>query len=444
MASLIASALCLGFVAYLFWSDPEESQATTPALWLPLLWMFFAGSRYLSAWLGLGSSASFSYDEGSPMDRAVFMTLIVAGIVVLSKRNMDWGLFFSNNKVLLVYFGYCLISATWSDDPYISFKRWFKDLGNPIMVLIVLTEPAPLQALAKLMRRLSYLLIPLSVLFVRYFPELGRAHTVDGMPMYTGVGHQKNALGQMCLVIGIYFAWQILQDRERYLRWTRSQRLGFLSLVVMLAWLLYMSNSQTLLACLLVAIGVLLCARLPFIRQSPSRLTDLSLFVALMYLTLETTFDIKNSIIALLGRDPSLTSRTDLWALLLSFSRDPMLGAGFMSFWSGERMEGIWAQLGTEVLQAHSGYIEQYLNLGYVGLTLTILILAQTFFKLRGQLSQEPSFSMLRLCFLYAAVLSNYTEASFYGISNMWIVLLLAVTERPALRARDQPLEATA
>ena len=163
-----------------------------------------------------------------------------------------------------------------------------------------------------------------------------------------------------------------------------------------------------------------------------------------MYLTLETTFDIKNSIIALLGRDPSLTSRTDLWALLLSFSRDPMLGAGFMSFWSGERMEGIWAQLGTEVLQAHSGYIEQYLNLGYVGLTLTILILAQTFFKLRGQLSQEPSFSMLRLCFLYAAVLSNYTEASFYGISNMWIVLLLAVTERPALRARDQPLEATA
>lgn len=436
MSSLVPAALCLGFIAFLFWTGPDKDASTTSALWIPLVWMFFAGSRYLSSWLNFDASESFSYDEGSPIDRAVFLTLIAAGLAVLARRRIDWGQLLWSNKLLVVYFVFCLLSAGWSNDPLISLKRWFKDLGNPIMVLVVLTEPSPLWALAAVMRRLSYLLIPLSVLFVRYYPELGRVYTVDGTPMYTGVGHQKNALGQICLVIGIYFAWQITQDRQRYLQWARHQRLGLLSLALMLGWLLYMSNSQTSLACLLVAIAVLLCAQLPYVRRLPTRLTDLSLVAGVLFVLLEAAFGITDLIIALLGRNPSLTNRTDLWALLFTFSRDPFLGAGFMSFWTGERLEGIWAELGAGVLQAHSGYIEQFLNLGYVGLALTILLLANAFFRLRRRLSEDPSIATLLLCFLYATALSNYTEASFYGVSNMWIILLFALIEPPKQQTR--------
>ncbi len=53
------------------------------------------------------------------------------------------------------------------------------------------------------------------MLFVRYFPELGRTYHADGSPMFTGVGHQKNDLGLMCLVTGIYFAWKVFQPRDR-------------------------------------------------------------------------------------------------------------------------------------------------------------------------------------------------------------------------------------
>ena len=56
-------------------------------------------------------------------------------------------------------------------------KRWIKDLGNPIMALVILTERRPYEALGITLRRLSFLLLPLSVVFVRYFPELGRAIT---------------------------------------------------------------------------------------------------------------------------------------------------------------------------------------------------------------------------------------------------------------------------
>ncbi len=436
MPPQIAAVLCLGFIAILFWTEPKEDLTTTHALWIPFAWMFFAGSRYLSSWLNFSALESFSYDEGSPIDSALFGVLIAAGLAVLVTRRIDWVPFLWSNKLLVLYFAFCLLSAGWSDAPLISLKRWVKDLGNPIMVLVILTEPAPLLALAAVMRRLSYLLIPLSVLFVRYYPELGRVYLTDGTPMYVGVTQQKNALGQICMIVGIYFMWQIIQDRDRYLQWARLQRLCLIALAVMSAWLLYVSDSQTSLVCLFTAFAVLLCARLPFVRQRPTRLTDLTLLAGLTFVTLEFTFDVKDLIFDLLGRDPSLTNRTDIWALLFTFSRDPVLGAGFMSFWTGERMQDIWVVLGAQLLQAHNGYLEQFLNLGYVGLTLTIMLLVNAFFRLRGQLSDDPWAATLRLAFLYATALSNYTEASFYGVSNMWIILLFALIEPPKRQTR--------
>ena len=436
MVPLIAAVLCLAFVAYLFRTDPRQEGSSTSALWIPFLWMFFAGSRYLSSWLSFSSAESFSYDEGSPLDRMLFLALIAAGVVVLVRRNVPWGRFMAGNKLLLLYFAYCLLSVLWADEPDISFKRWIKDLGNPVMVLVILTEPAPLPALATLLRRLTYLLIPLSVLFVRWFPELGRVYGADGTPMYTGVGQQKNALGQMCLWIGIYLAWQILLDRDRFAAWTRAQRANMLVLAVLMAYLLYVSNSQTSLACLLLAVAVILVARLGFVRRRPRALNDIVLVSALLVLALESTIGLREHVLDLLGRDPSLTNRADLWALLLEFSTSPVLGAGFMSFWTGERMEAIWERLGAGVLQAHSGYIEQYLNLGYVGLGITMLLLIATFFRLRGEMRRDRPFATLRLCFLCAAALYNYTEAAFFGITNMWIVLLLALIPAHTLARR--------
>jgi exopolysaccharide production protein ExoQ len=429
MISLLATVLCLGFVVYLYRMDPRSDDSTTSALWIPFTWMFFAASRYPTSWIGFSMSEASSYDEGSPLDRAFFMALIAAGLIVLMRRRVSWGAVAGSNVMLLLYLGYCLVSVLWSDEPGIAARRWFKDLGNPVMVLVVLTEPRPLAALATLWRRLAYVLIPMSVLFVRYYPELGRVYAVDGTPTYTGVGQQKNALGQMCLVIGIYLAWQWLYDRDTWRTWPRGLRACILALIAMLVWLLWMSNSQTSLACLLVAVAVLALAKL--VRRRPARLSGLLVLAVLTAWALEETVGIREPILDLLGRDPSLTNRADLWELISQYSPSPLIGAGFMSFWTGERMAAIWSELGTPVLQAHSGYIEQYLNLGYIGVALTVLMMFAAYWRLRRDLRTDAPFSVLRLCFLAAAALYNYTEASFYGFSNVWILLLFVLIEVP-------------
>jgi exopolysaccharide production protein ExoQ len=428
---MIAAVVCVFAVGYFFWRDVKENPQASVALWIPLLWMFLAGSRYVSSWLNLGSGGGASdYDDGSPLDAAVFAMLIVAALVVLARRGEQWSQIVWRNKLIFCYLLYCLISTVWSEQPAIGVRRWVKDMGNPIMALVILSERRPLQSLGIVLRRLAYLVLPLSVLFVRYYPELGRVYHF-GVPTFTGVGHQKNALGQMCLVTGLYVAWQVFADRATFKSWPVARRLRLWLLVGMVAYLLELSDSKTSIVGMLLAVAVLWCARLGFIRRQPKRLLGLIVVLAGVGFALETGFDLRDTLLAALGRDPSLTNRTELWALLMPFSNSPMLGTGFMSFWAGERMEQIWALLGGGVIQAHSGYLEQYLNLGYVGVAFTGLMLIKGMLDAHAQAMSEPEFSALRMAIIVAAVAYNYTEAAFYGVNNMWLVLLFSLLHVP-------------
>jgi O-antigen ligase len=320
----------------------------------------------------------------------------------------------------------------WADEPFLLLKRWIKDLGNPIMALVILTERRPYEAVATVLRRLAFLLLPLSVLFIRYYPELGRTYDFGGSPMYTGVGHQKNDLGLMCLVTGIYFSWEfLLASRKHHAPFVRENRAIAVVMTTMLAWLLYMSNSQTSLVCLAVAILLMLCGRTAFIMRRPTRILGVTAAAALAIGLLNEVPHAKELALGLLGRDPTLTNRTDLWEALQEFRVNPIVGVGFMSFWSGTRLEEAWRLIGARVNQAHNGYLEQILNLGYIGLAFIVVIIFSGLLKVRRHLRVRPDAAMLRLSFIVTAVLYNYTEASFYGMNNMWILLLLGCLEVP-------------
>lgn len=433
----LATALCILFIAYLFWTDLRRPDRPSAALWVPLAWMFLAGSRYVSSWLGLTPTFAGADDfaEGSPLDRAVFFALIVAGILILARRKIDWQRLLLNNTWIILYFLYCLASMAWSDEPTVLMKRWVKDLGNPIMALVILTERRPYEAVGAVLRRLAFLLLPLSILFIKYYPELGRDYHADGTPMYTGVGHQKNDLGLMCLLAGIYLFWELLQRRETTdPAFTRQHKIVAVGLTGMLAWLLHMSDSQTSFVCLVTAVLLLLLGRTPIMARRPGRLFGALICAVLAMWLLDEVLHVTELALSLLGRNPTLTNRTDIWRIVNGFEVNPIVGAGFMSFWTGARLDEVWRLLGTPINQAHNGYLEQYLNLGYIGVAFIAVIVLSGLLRVRRHLSVEPAAGMLRICFIVSAVLYNYTEASFYGLNNMWMLLLLGCLEVPRQR----------
>src|SRR5208283_1428500 len=89
-------------------------------------------------------------------------------------------------------------------------KRWFCYFGTYLVILVVLTDRSPLEAIRTVLRRLAYILVPLSIVLDKYFIQLSRQYNVwTGAFTYVGATTSKNMLGLLCLVSGLYFLWDI-------------------------------------------------------------------------------------------------------------------------------------------------------------------------------------------------------------------------------------------
>jgi O-antigen ligase len=429
MPRQIALLVCIILILYLFWMDRNKNESVSNAIWIPFIWMFLAGSRFVSQWLNLGTP-NFSTDvyiEGNPVDRAVFILLIIAGVVILRQRRINWNLLFTENAWIWLYFVFGAISFLYCDYPFVAFKRWVKALGNVIMVLVILTENRPYAAMGVILRRLAFLLLPLSLLFIKYYPELGRAYHM-GRPMYTGVGFQKNQLGQLCLLSAIYFSWDLLLSRREVK--APEQRVHYsiyLIILPMIAWLLYKANSATSLACTISVIGIFGFGRLPAIRNNPGRVLPIGIACLTLFGILELAFDVKDTLIYMLGRRPDLTDRVPMWENLLTMAGNPIFGYGYESFWLSASLRNLADYTGS----THNGYLDMYLNLGLVGLSFVLAWIVSGLKKVHRYLEIDYSAAMLRLAFIVVVFLYNLAEAAFAGVNNIWILLLFAIMSRP-------------
>ena len=439
---IVALWLTFAFIFYLFRREGRNKTNVSRALWIPLIWLLITGSRPVSQWVSFGAQ---SPEDGSPLDAVVFFALIVAGYNVLRHRGVNLSTFARNNRWLMAFFIYTLISIVWSDFPLVASKRWIKILGHPIMVLIVLTDPNPVESVKWLLKRIGFVLIPMSICLIKYFPELGRGFDLwTGEGYNSGVSTSKNQLGCLCLILGMFFFWNALQALR--IKNTKAKRSELILNVVLFAlncWLLSEASSATSLTTMLLGIAVMCLVGMPFVDR---RYVGLYLIGAVVvFAALEPIFGIYANVVHGLGRNLTLTDRTDVWRAVLSLQDNPIFGMGFESFWLGKRLEMLWARLPFHPIQAHNGYIEIYLNLGCIGIVLLIGQFVGTFQKIQRDLVERFEFGRLELAFLLAIILYNYTEAAFVTVSFVWTMFFLIAVDYPSVRlprrdaTREQP-----
>src|SRR5882724_10394685 len=281
MSPQIAAIVFVIGILGLFALDRDRKARTSKALWIPVAWLSIVGSRAISNWLQIGPAVESpdQYLDGSPIDRLVFTGLLAVALIVLVARERRVLAILRANGPLLVYFFYCALSVLWSDFPGVAFKRWIKALGDLVMVLVVLTDPDRSAAARRLVARVGFLLMPLSILLIRYYGDLGRAYDKsDGSVQYTGVTTGKNLLGSICLIWGVGAVWRFVQAfRSR----ERSGRAGPLvaygALLAMVLWLFWIANAMTSLSCFLMASVLLLTTSF---RAPSRRLSVVHLLVA--------------------------------------------------------------------------------------------------------------------------------------------------------------------
>ena len=122
----------------------------------------------------------------------------------------------------------------------------------------------------------------------------------------------------------------------------------------------------------------------------------------------------------------TLTDRTDIWGLVLSMAGNPFFGAGFESFWLGDRLRKVW-NTAYGINQAHNGYLEVYLNLGWMGLLLLGVLLVRGYRNLVNVVCRNQDFGSLWIAYFTVAIVYNFTEAGFKMMFPVWIFLLLAI-----------------
>ena len=431
MPPTVALLLWLVLLLALLRFDPAKEPGTSWALWLPAIWIFFVATRLPSQWLGGQGSvvAAQALEEGNPLDRTIFSLLILLGTVILVTRSFNWGGFFTRNLFLMAFLSFALVSVCWSDFPFVALKRWFRDLGNYLMILVALSDPQPLEAIRTLLRRLGYLLIPLSVLLIKYFPELGRHYdSWTGIASVDGATTSKNMLGVVCLICGLFFVWDTVtrwSDRKE-LRTKRIILVNFVFLAMTL-WTLNLADSATSRVCLALGCLVIWAARSRWGRRRDSLMKVFLPACFCLYLLLAFGFDFNGEIASHLGRNPTLTDRTIIWKSVLSVNTNPLVGTGYESFWLGSRLEMVWQAAG-HVNEAHNGYLEVYLNLGLIGLALLIAFVITSYRHICQMLTGGSILASFSLALWTILLFYNMTEAAFKS-QLMWLVfLLIAIT----------------
>lgn len=433
----VAALVCALGILGLFALDQDRTR-TSKALWIPVVWLSIVGSREVSQWLaafGVGHAAFSSQDaflEGSPVDRLIYTGLLILGIAVLIGRKSEAGRLLRSNGPILLFFFYCAVSISWSDYPGVAFKRWIKALGDVVIIMIVLTDRHPSLAVKRLLARTGFLLIPLSVLLIKYYPDLGKSFKHYGTSIYFGVTTNKNLLGLICLVFGLGAFWRFLSAYRDRGGMHRTRRLvvhgAFLAMVL---WLLSAAHSMTGLACFVLGSFLIAATSFRAVVRSPWAVRLLiALLVCVSFSTL--FLGMGGDALETMGKDATLTGRTDIWNLVLSLQPNSLVGAGFESFWlPGPRLDKIWHAYWWHPNEAHNGYIEVYLNLGWIGVFLLAVLIVTGYRNVALALRCDPDAGRLRLAYFVVGLVYNFTEAGFRMLDPVWITFLLAIIAVP-------------
>jgi exopolysaccharide production protein ExoQ len=442
----VALAACLVFLVAALILHHRCTKHVSGAVWISAIWMAIIGSRPVTFWFGGFSTRAEASLEGSSVDMLIYSALIGAGVVVLVNRSRRFENWFAYNKAITILLVYIGLSVLWSDIPLAAFKRYIKLIGMFVMVLILSTDDNPVEAIKAAIKRCAYLLIPTSMLLIKYYPQFGLAFDYwTGERMMNGVTIHKNLLGQLSLIVGLAFIW-IYHSRltEGFATGPEGKRQKWefaLDLLVGATAIrtLILCDSKTSLVAFILGALLYFFQGLKFVRGRTGIYISV---IAIVVGALELTVGLYAPVLEALGRDPTLTNRTLIWATLLPLQPNILFGAGHESFWTAAVQRALGAaNISEYVNESHNGFLEIYLGYGLVGLSLYLVVIVSTYRNVQFLVRTYFGYGRFAYAFLMVVLAYNMTESAFRGLALIPLVFYLLsidlrqhAVEQPAMK----------
>lgn len=375
---------------------------------------------------------------GNFADQLSITFLTISCIVILNRRRFPWGAFFTSNLSIWAMYGFLILSAVWADEPFLVVKRAVKDLFLVCLVLVIATEPNWNYALRKLFLRLGFIIFPLSVVLIKWFPTIGRVTSSGGESMYGGVAVHKNSLGEQLIVYGFILIWDLVVHlREQKLPIGDSRILRRMLLLGFCGYLLCTIGCSTAIVCLAIGVFIYWLTGRLLRTKTPKTALTICLLAAAIFYAGDATFHIRETIVESVGRNTTLTGRTTIWKVVKSEPIDILLGNGYYMFWDTQLGAAARSELGMIINTAHNGYLEIYLDGGLIGLCLLLVMLAVRGFVIFRQFGDDRFFGRMALIYFSINLIYNWSESSFFRNGSLWLMLLMAMLSIPVWNGLD-------
>lgn len=320
-------------------------------------------------------SASLQFRE----DQSVLNTIAVGASLV----SMLWLCFrqrtalrelATRNVLSLLFLVLVFLSSAWSIHPDLSLRRGVGYLLT-LMIAAYLTVRLDINDRLKALSYSFGISAIGSLLFIGLFPSDGIMHFAELSGNWRGVFPHKNVLGPV-MAVAIFIELFILSTAQRS-KWHYA-------LLAMFVFLVLMSHSAT--AFLLTAFYFTCAFAIALTRRSAlvGILAWLTLITFAVMLLIMLSFD-PQLLLALLGKDSTLTGRTTLWNVVVKLIMErPALGYGYRAMWAVDdpitiyvnRLVGGWG-----VGNSHNSFLELALQLGVLGLMLILSIIVSAFIR---------------------------------------------------------------
>lgn len=351
--------------------------------------------------------------------------------------SITWSII-KRSKLVWIIFGLSMISFTWSHDPGSTIESIRELLQMTSFGLYFASRFKLRDQLCLIAFTLGFMGL-VSALLAVGMPSLGTDQE-KFIGAWTGVYNGKNDLGKRASLSILLFSLLITDKQLNAKPVLYLLTWGGLCLASTLA---IFSTSQSSLSVSIISILFLVVYRL-YQRQGNKRRLYLEVFTLLFIIIVAGIASSWETILASMGRDITLTGRTEIWGTALSelYNRSPLLGFGRGTFWApGSSLARIaGAAVGRQYIppHAHNGYIDLALEIGYFGLFcfLASFIATCKHAITRSFVSKTPK-DLWPLAFLIWLAIYNFSESMLMNKENLYWPLYVAVAlcARPGGRA---------